>query len=110
LRSGEGGEEQQSIAKNDALVRSLIKRVRTDGFGSNHGDWAAQGKIGAVAVAIRSEERVLASLNIVFLARAVSLKEATRRYVPELVKAAESIVEKLQAESEGKDSAPSSVG
>ena len=106
LRSGEGGEEQQSIAKNDALVRSLIKRVRTDGFGSNHGDWAAQGKIGAVAVAIRLEERVLASLNIVFLARAVSLKEATRRYVPELAKAAESIVEKLRAESQQKDSAP----
>ena len=40
---------------NDALVRNLVRRVRADGFGSNHGDWTAQSKIGAVAVADRVE-------------------------------------------------------
>ncbi|SAK93572.1 DNA-binding transcriptional activator MhpR [Caballeronia hypogeia] len=54
----------------DALVRNLIRRVRADGFGSNHGDWTAQSKIGAVAVPIVSRERVLASLNVVFLSTA----------------------------------------
>jgi IclR family mhp operon transcriptional activator len=97
LRSGAGGEEQQALAKNDALVRSLVKRVRDDGFGSNHGDWAAQAKISAVAVAIVSHERVLASLNVVFLSRALSLADATRRYVPELQKAAAEMVAALDA-------------
>ena len=97
LRSGAGGEEQQALASNDALVRRLVKRVRDDGFGSNQGDWAAQAKIGAVAVAIVSHERVRASLNVVFLSRAVSLADATRRYVPELQKAAEEMAEALDA-------------
>jgi IclR family mhp operon transcriptional activator len=98
LRAGTGGEEQKALASNDALIRSLVRRVRTDGFGSNHGDWVDQGKIGAVAVAIVFEERVLASLNVVFLTRAVSLAEAKRRYVPELQRAAREMVEELAAE------------
>jgi IclR family transcriptional regulator, mhp operon transcriptional activator len=75
-----------------------VRRVRADGFGSNHGDWAAQSKIGAVAVALVSGQRVLASLNVVFLSRAVTLAEATRRYVPELQSAAREMIEVLEAE------------
>ncbi|MFM0593790.1 DNA-binding transcriptional regulator [Paraburkholderia dilworthii] len=97
LRSGAGGDEQKALASSDALVRNLIRRVRADGFGANHGDWAAQSKIGAVAVAIVSRERVLASLNVVFLSRAVTLAEATRRYVPELQLAASEMVAALEA-------------
>ncbi|MFM0504577.1 DNA-binding transcriptional regulator [Paraburkholderia caffeinilytica] len=99
LRSGVGGEEQKAIASNDALVRSLLRRVRADGFGSNHGDWAAQSKIGAVAVAVVAQERVLASLNVVFLSRAVTLAEAKVRYVPELQNAAEQMTAALASES-----------
>lgn len=98
LRSGAGGEEQQAFAKNDALVRKLIQRAREDGFGSNNGGWTAQARIGAVAVAISADERVIASLNVVFLSRAVSLEDATRRYVPELQKAALDIAEALRQE------------
>ncbi|MEW9582414.1 DNA-binding transcriptional regulator [Paraburkholderia sp. DGU8] len=104
LRSGAGGEEQKAIASNDALVKRLVRRVRADGFGSNHGDWAAQSKIGAVAVAIVSHERVLASLNVVFLSRAVTLAEANRRFVPHLQRAAQEMVEALDSEeAAGKD-------
>lgn len=46
LRSGAGGDEQKALASSDALVRNLVRRVRADGFGSNHGDWTAQNKIG----------------------------------------------------------------
>ncbi len=99
LRSGVGGEEQKALASNDTLIKSLVKRVRADGFGSNHGDWTAQSKIGAVAVAIVSRERVLASLNVVFLSRAVTLAEAKRRYVPELQTAAREMVTALESES-----------
>ena len=99
LRSGAGGEEQKALASNDTFIRNLVRRVRTDGFGSNHGDWSAQSKIGAVAVAIVSEQRVLASLNAVFLSRAVTLAEAKRRYVPELQTAAREMVEGLEAEA-----------
>lgn len=105
LRSGAGGEEQKALASNDAFIRALVRRVRADGFGSNHGDWAAQSKIGAVAVAIVSGKRVLASLNVVFLSRAVTLAEATRRYVPELQTAARGMIELLAAETSSDNAA-----
>lgn len=84
LRSGVGGEGQKALASNDTFIKSLVRRVRADGFGSNHGDWDVQSKVGAVAIAVMSRERVIASLNVVFLSRAVTLAEAKRRYVPEL--------------------------
>ena len=91
LRAGGGGEQQQAIACNDTLVRALIRRVREDGYGSNHGDWTAQAKIGALAVPISSAGVVKGSLNVVFLNRALSLKEAERKLLPELQVAATEI-------------------
>lgn len=95
LRSGAAGEQQFKLAMDDAYIRNLIRQTRKDGFGSNHGDWADQRKIGAVAVAIQAEGRVLASLNVVYLEQAISPAEATRRFVPELQLAAREMVEAL---------------
>jgi IclR family mhp operon transcriptional activator len=88
LRFGAGGEQQRSIAKNEALVRALVKRVRDDGYGSNHGDWEAQAKIGALAVPVYADGSVRGSLNIVFLNRAIGHREAEVKFLPELLKAA----------------------
>jgi IclR family mhp operon transcriptional activator len=97
LRSGAGGEQQQQLALDDAFVRNLIRQTRADGFGSNHGDWADQRKIGALAVAISSGSRVLASLNVIYLEQAISPPEAVRRFLPELQRAASEIAAALQA-------------
>lgn len=98
LRSGSGGEQQQTLALDNAFIRNLVRQTRADGFGSNHGDWDAQKKIGAVAVAVTSGERVLASLNVVFLSQAITLAEATRRFVPELQRAAQDMSRALDDE------------
>ncbi|MCP3020104.1 DNA-binding transcriptional regulator [Cupriavidus basilensis] len=84
LRSGGGGDEQAALANNAAYVRKLVARVREDGFGSNRGDWLEQRKIGAVAVPIRHADRVRGSLNVVYLARALSEQEAVKRFVAPL--------------------------
>jgi IclR family mhp operon transcriptional activator len=47
-----------------------------------------------------SRERVLASLNVVFLSRAVTLAEAKRRYVPELQSAVREMVAALESQDE----------
>ena len=96
LRAGVGGEQQQAIANNDALVRALIKRVVEDGYGSNHGDWNAQAKIGALAVPIFSAHAVRGSINVVFLNRAVGHKEAELKFLPELLQAAAQIGAAMQ--------------
>jgi IclR family mhp operon transcriptional activator len=97
LRAGAGGEEQQTMARNAALVRALIKRVRDEGYGGNSGDWAAQAKIGALAVPVFANGTVRGSLNVVYLSRAVSLAEAQRKFLPELQRAALDISAALEA-------------
>ena len=96
LRSGAGGEQQLKLAMDDVYIRNLIRQTRKDGFGSNHGDWADQRKIGALAVAIQAEGRVLASLNVIYLEQAITPAEATRRFVPALQQAAKEMVESLE--------------
>jgi IclR family transcriptional regulator, mhp operon transcriptional activator len=97
LRSGAGGEQQQKLALDEAYIRNLIRQTRADGFGSNHGDWADQRKIGALAVAIEAHGRVLASLNVIYLEQAIGRDEAQRRFVPELQRAAQEMVAGLEA-------------
>ena len=100
LRSGAGGDEQKALASSDALIRNLIRRGRADGFGSNHRDCTARRKTGAVAGSIVSREvSVLASLNVVFLSRAVTLAQARRHYVPKPKLSADKTVAALEAAS-----------
>ncbi|MNF11993.1 DNA-binding transcriptional activator MhpR [compost metagenome] len=75
-----------------------MRQTRADGFGSNHGDWADQRKIGALAVAIETGGRILASLNVIYLEQAISPAEATRRFVPELQRAAQEMVSALEGQ------------
>lgn len=98
LRSGAGGEQQLKLAQDETYIRNLVRQTRADGFGSNQGDWFDQRKIGAVAVAIQCGGRVLASLNVVYLQQAISAAEATRRFVPELQRAAQEMVDALAAQ------------
>nr|WP_315592447.1 DNA-binding transcriptional regulator [uncultured Cupriavidus sp.] len=99
LRAGAGGEQQRKLAQDDAYIRNLVRQTRAEGFGSNQGDWEDQRKIGAVAVAIPFGGRVLASLNVIYLRQAIASAEATRRFVPELQRAAQEMVDALSVES-----------
>lgn len=98
LRTGAGGEQQRKLAHDDAYIRNLVRQTRAEGFGSNQGDWEDQRKIGAVAVAIPFGGRVLASLNVIYLRQAIASAEATRRFVPELQRAAQEMVDALAVE------------
>ncbi|AOZ02611.1 transcriptional regulator [Cupriavidus sp. USMAHM13] len=84
LRAGGGGPEQAALAHDEAFLRRLVQRVRDDGFATNRSDWTEQRKIGALAVPVRHGERVLGSLNVVYLAAALGAKEAVERFAAPL--------------------------
>ncbi|MBP0636766.1 MULTISPECIES: DNA-binding transcriptional regulator [unclassified Cupriavidus] len=84
LRSGAGGERQAALASDAQFVQNLVKRVRQDGFSTNHGDWSEQRNISAIAVPLRAGERVLGSLNVVYLSRALKPAEAEAKFVAPL--------------------------
>lgn len=92
----QGKDEQAAFARNEKLLEALIDKVRAQGYGSNEGEWNAQEKISALAVPIFHHEQVIATLNVVFLRKALSLAEAARQFVPELQAAAASIRDAME--------------
>jgi IclR family mhp operon transcriptional activator len=85
------------LAKDDRFISNLIRTVRADGFGTNNGEWASEKKIGAIAMPICDGERVLGSLNVVYLAHAVSMQQAAKTFVQPLRSAVDKISMMLRA-------------
>lgn len=96
-----GNDEQANFARNRVLVEQMLEKVRRQGYATNDGEWNQQVKIAAIAVPIRHNGHVLASINVVFLKKAMSLAEAVERYLPEL----NSAVGKIQARLSEMDTA-----
>lgn len=96
-----GNDEQANFARNRVLVDQMLEKVRRQGYATNDGEWNQQIKIAAIAVPIRHNGHVLASINVVFLKKAMSLAEAVERYLPEL----NSAVGKIQARLSEMDTA-----
>ena len=92
-----GSDQQASLARNHALVDQMLDKVRQQGYAGNEGEWQEQAKISAIALPIRHQERVLASINIVFLKKAISVGEAAQRYLPNLQAAVAKIESRLAA-------------
>lgn len=90
-----GDDEQARFARNTPLVERMLSRVREQGYGSNEGEWMQQAKIAAIAVPIRHEGSILATINVVFLKRAMSVPGAVRDYLPTLQWAAHKIEGRL---------------
>jgi len=94
-------DEQSELARNPALITQLVSRVRADGYGLNDGDWKPEAKVGAVAMPIRHDEKVLGCLNVVYLRSAVSTGQAIEQFIPALRRAVERIETGLKNHAAG---------
>ncbi len=92
-----GNDDQANFARNSVLVNQMLEKVRRQGYATNEGEWSQQTKIAAIAVPIRHHDAVLASINIVFLKKAVKITEAVERLLPELQAAVAKIEASLRA-------------
>lgn len=79
-----GNDEQANFARNRILVEQMLGKVRAQGYATNDGEWNLQVKIGAIAMPLRHGDKVLASINVVFLKKALGVGEAAKRYLPHL--------------------------
>ncbi|MDB5840154.1 MAG: Mhp operon transcriptional activator [Herminiimonas sp.] len=89
-------DEQARLAGDTRYIGNLVKRVRQDGFGSNNGDWDSEKKIGAIAMPVIYRKKVLATLNVVYLTRALTTDQAVQKYAAPLRMAVEKIAELIQ--------------
>ena len=82
----ERDDEQGAKARDPRYVRRLVESTRARGYSINErGEGVGQGKFGVIAVPIRSKERVLGCMNIVFLLRAISCKQIVESFLPDLL-------------------------
>ena len=98
IRAGDGVEAR--LAADDRFVDRLVSNTRALGFGSNDGEWTSQRKVGAIAVPIRLDGQAVAAVNIVYLNKLLTLKEAERRFLPALQRAAKRIEDQLSGRPE----------
>ncbi|OWW19958.1 DNA-binding transcriptional regulator [Noviherbaspirillum denitrificans] len=86
-----GNDDQAVFVRNRVLVNNLLDKVRARGYATNEGEWNRESKVSAIAVPVFHGGRVLATINVVFLKKAVSLSEAGEKFLPELQAAARKI-------------------
>lgn len=96
LRSSEG--EQASLARDSKYIEGLIRRVRTDHFACNEGDWQSEKSVGAIALPIMHGKRVVATLSVVYMARVMRAEEACRKYGAALEDAVTKIMREMQSQ------------
>lgn len=84
------GEEFQ-LAREPLKLDAILTRARKDGFGQNYRGWDQEEKIASIAVPIRSEQRVIGCLNLVYMASAMTIEQAAEKHLPALQKVAKQI-------------------
>ena len=58
-----------------------MEHTRSRGYGENNSHWGLERKIAAIAVPVIHQERVMGCLNLVYIAKAMPVEEAARRYL-----------------------------
>lgn len=75
-------DEEGEIARDPKRVNNLILRTQRKGFGENHMDWNQEERIASIAIPIRSKKEVIACLNLVYIAEAMPIDQAAKKYLP----------------------------
>ena len=87
-------DEQSAFAADRRFVDRLVEHTLSKGYGENNAHWGEERKIAAIAIPVMHEEQVMGCLNLVYIAKAMPIEEAARRYLP----AMQGVVEKIQAQ------------
>lgn len=74
-------DEQSVLAEDRRFVDRLVEHTLAKGYGENNSHWGVERKIAAIAIPVMHEERVMGCLNLVYIAKAMSIEEAARRYL-----------------------------
>lgn len=80
-----------AMARDASRMQRLVEHTRKAGYGENYSHWGSEEKIAAIALPIRTGNQVLGCLSLVYVARAMPIKEAAKRYLPQLQEVVDAI-------------------
>ncbi|NWB85880.1 DNA-binding transcriptional regulator [Pseudomonas gingeri] len=84
-------DEESRLAHDAEALDNLLRKTRHRGYGENFMGWNKEERIASIAVPIHGEQRILGCLNLVYVAKAMTIEQAVARYLPALRRAAEKI-------------------
>lgn len=77
-------EAEYRLAREPLRLGGILQRIRQRGYGENYMGWQQEQKIASIAVPIHHQQRVIASLNLVYIAKAMSIEQAAERHLAAL--------------------------
>ena len=78
---------------------AILARARKEGYGQNYRGWDQEEKIASIAVPLRSEQRVIGCLNLVYMASAMTIEQAAEKHLPALQRVAKQIEEGVESQA-----------
>ncbi len=87
------GDDYQ-LAREPLKLEAILARAQR-GYGQNYRGWDQEEKIASIAVPLRSEQRVIGCLNLVYMASAMTIEQAAEKHLPALQRVAKQIEEGL---------------
>jgi IclR family mhp operon transcriptional activator len=80
-------DEEGALARDESYIRRLIEHTRKTGYGENYAHWQSEKRIAAIALPVFKGEKVAACLSLVYVAKAMTIQDAAKRYLPMLKEA-----------------------
>jgi IclR family mhp operon transcriptional activator len=104
-------DEESRLARAPEALDNLLRKTRHRGYGENFMTWNKEEKIASIAVPVRGQQQLLGCLNLVYVAKAMTIEQAVARYLPALQRTARRIErEALEDPLDGTRSANRSQG
>jgi IclR family mhp operon transcriptional activator len=88
-------DEDAVRASNPNWVNAVVVQTRKQGYAINQGEWSEEPKFGGIAAPLMHQGRVLASINVVFLLRAVRDASSVKRIADSLLRTTSLIEEQF---------------
>ena len=89
-------EPEYQLAREPEKLASILERTRHNGYGENFGGWQQEEKIASIAVPVRSQGRVMGCLNLVYIAKAMTIEQAAEKHLAALQRVAKQIEERME--------------
>jgi IclR family mhp operon transcriptional activator len=85
-----------NLARDPEAIDNLLRKIRHQGYGVNFMAVEHEERSAAIAIPIRAGDRLIGCLNLVYVAKAMSIELAVSRYLSALQDTAMQIEKKLQ--------------
>ncbi|MDU4363647.1 MAG: helix-turn-helix domain-containing protein [Klebsiella oxytoca] len=91
-------EAEYQLAREPEKLAAILERTRQNGYGENFRGWQQEEKIASIAVPVRRRQRVIGCLNLVYMAKAMTIDQAAQKHLASLQKVARQIEERMSDE------------